>query len=180
MGRRSTIDKLPKEIRELIGGLREQGRTIDEIMAKLGELDCGVSRSSLGRHLQRYDAIGEELRRSRAMAEALVKQFGDEPDSRVARFNLEMAHSMLSKLMINEEGTIVTLDPKEAMFLTSAMKNVVSAEKTNADRTAKARAEATKEAADSAGEAMKEAGLSEESVRFWREKFLGVRKPKAE
>jgi len=59
MARPSSIERLPAELRELIGHLRERGRTIDEILAKLAELDVDVSRSALGRHVQHLDAAGD-------------------------------------------------------------------------------------------------------------------------
>ena len=64
MARPSSISRLPPEIREAIGALRQDGRTIDEILAKLRELApaAEVSRSALGRHVQVLDRIGEQLR----------------------------------------------------------------------------------------------------------------------
>lgn len=134
MGRKSTIDRLPKEVRELIGELRRKGRTLDEIMEKLGELDVEVSRSSLGRWTKRLDAVGEEMKRSRQMAEVLAERFGGETPGQLGRLNLEIAHSLLMRLMVSEEGEFIQLDPKEAMFLTSALKNVVGAAKSDTDR----------------------------------------------
>ncbi|MGZ8371111.1 MAG: phage protein Gp27 family protein, partial [Caulobacteraceae bacterium] len=62
----SSIDKLPPEVRALIGELREKrGCTIDEIMDKLRELEVDVSRSAVGRHVRKLADIGAEMRRSR-------------------------------------------------------------------------------------------------------------------
>ena len=58
MARPSTIQRLPTEVRELIAELREEGRTIDEVLEKLRELRLDVSRSALGRHVKQLDAIG--------------------------------------------------------------------------------------------------------------------------
>ena len=63
----SSIDKLPVEVRELIGRLREQGATIDDILAKLGELDVEVSRSALGRHVKGLAEVGEQGRHARSV-----------------------------------------------------------------------------------------------------------------
>jgi hypothetical protein len=75
MSGRSTVSRLPAEVRELIGRLRRDGRTIDEILAKLHELDVSISRSALARHTRKLDAIGAQLHHSRAIAEALVARF---------------------------------------------------------------------------------------------------------
>ena len=58
MARTTKIKRLPKEIRDEIGRLRENGRTLQEIMAKLRELDVDVSQTTLWRHVKQLDAIG--------------------------------------------------------------------------------------------------------------------------
>lgn len=136
MGRQSSIKRLPPEVRELIAELREKGRTIDEVLDKLRELDVDVSRSALGRHVKQLDAIGAEIRRSRAVAEALVRRYGEAPESRTARLNIEIMHGFITKLLFNEEGEGVTLEPKEAMQLASAMQKLAQASKQDVDREA--------------------------------------------
>ena len=89
MGRPSSIDQLPEEIRAEIGRLRGMGWTIDQILEKLRELlDSAPSRSALGRHIAGMDKLGERMRRSRQVAEALVRELGDAPESRAARLNI--------------------------------------------------------------------------------------------
>ena len=141
MGRKSEVEKLPEEIRELIGELRRNGRTLDEILEKLQELDCDVSRSSLGRWTKSIDAAGKDLQRSRAMAEALVKQFGEEPDSRVAHLNFQLMHSMVMKIVVSEEGVPVTLDPNEAMLVARTLRDLTAAQKSNMDQALQLRKE---------------------------------------
>jgi DNA-binding transcriptional ArsR family regulator len=69
MAHMSTIRRLPAELREMIARLRQNGLTIDEIMAKLHELDVGVSRSALGRHIKLLDeATGGDLGMAREIA----------------------------------------------------------------------------------------------------------------
>lgn len=136
MGRQSSIRRLPPEVREVISDLRERGRTIDEILDKLRELDVSVSRSALGRHVKQLDAIGAELRRSRAIAEALVKRYGEAPESRTAKLNIELMHGLISKLMFSEDGRQVELEPKEAMQIATAMQKLAQASKQEVDREA--------------------------------------------
>lgn len=141
MGRASSIRRLPGEVRELIADLRERGRTIDEVMEKLRELEVDVSRSALGRHVKQLDAIGAEIRRSRAVAEALVKRYGEAPESRTARLNIELMHAFINKLMVTDDGQIVSLDAKEAMFVATAMQKLAQASKQDIDREALLRKE---------------------------------------
>lgn len=132
MARPSTIDRLDPQLKELIGRLRERGATIDQILTKLRELDVDdVSRSALGRHVQKLDKIGERIRSQRALAEALVSRFGDQAETRIAQLNVELLHGALFRLASaeGEDGEPVVLDGKEAFFVASALKNLVAAEK---------------------------------------------------
>ncbi|PTS73811.1 hypothetical protein DBR17_17830 [Sphingomonas sp. HMWF008] len=176
----STIDKLPEQVRELIGTLRRDGRTIDEIMAKLGELSVDVSRSALGRHVKTLADVADRMRNSRAIADSLVAQFGDQPDNKLARANLELMHSVvmqtITAAVVDEEtgeSQPVTFSPEDAMFLARSMQSLASAEKTNSDRIIKAREIATKEAAKKAVDAAKTKGLGADTVEFIRKAVLG-------
>lgn len=176
MGRVSSIRRLPAEVRELIADLRERGRTIDEVMDKLHELEVGVSRSALGRHVKQLDAIGAEIRRSRSVAEALVKRYGEAPESRTARLNIELMHAFINKLMVTEDGQIVSLDAKEAMFVATAMQKLAQASKQDIDREALLRKEFAKQLDDVVKEAEEagEKGLTADRLSQMRRDFLGV------
>lgn len=181
MSRPSTIDQLPPECRELIGRLREQGCTLDTILTKLEELDADVSRSALGRHVQKIDKIGERMRQSRAVADALVQRFGDAPESRVARLNIELMHGVIMRLVTaegvdDEDGEGVTLDAKEAMFVAGALKDLASAAKSDADLIVKLRQEVAKEAAKAVDAEGKAAGLTAETIDAIKARILGVGK----
>lgn len=97
--RPSKIDRLPEEVQTLIGELHHSGRTIDEIMAKLGGLDLarlGISeadmpsRAAVGRHAQGLDAKAVETGRQKIIAEAMVER------------------GLPSRLMFTEPGTMAT------------------------------------------------------------------------
>lgn len=180
MGRASTISKLPKAIREKITSLRDQGRTIDEIMVVLDELDVDVSRSSVGRHLKKQKQVAEQIRRSRQLAEAIGREFGDSETSEVARTNIELLHSLSMKLMIGgEDEQEVRLDPKDAMFMATTLEKLSKASKLTVEQQLKIKEEAKKEAMAQAADivektAAKEKGLSAEMVNELKSKFLGV------
>jgi hypothetical protein len=165
---KSKIARLPEEAREIIGRLLKGGRTLDEIMAKLGELDLPdevmPSRSGLGRWAKQHGAIVEEMQRQAMIGEALVSRFGEASDSRAARLNIAMAQGLLTRLMFTEEGQVAQLDAKEAMFLTAAIKSLVSASKDDTDReikiTAAAEKRARAEAAKAVEQVSRSAGLS--------------------
>lgn len=160
----SSIDKLPTEVRELIGQLREQGVTIDAILAKLQDLDVEVSRSALGRHIKGLAEVGEQLRRSREIATALVSRFGEEPDNRVARLNIELMHGLVMQAITataeseeNGEVKAVTFTPEDTMFLARSLQSLATAQKADADRTLKIRQEVAKELAREASKKLETA-----------------------
>lgn len=176
----SSIDRLPPEVRELIGRLRADGRTIDEILAKLGELDAEVSRSALGRHIKKIAEVGEQVRRSRDMAIALVDRFGDEPDNRVARLNIELMHGLVMKAVTataeDEDGEAqpVTYTPEDTMFLARSLQSLATAQKADADRTLKLQAEFAKKAAVEVAKIGKAKGLTKDTVDAITHAVLGI------
>ncbi len=145
--RPSSVDKLPPEIRDEIGRLRGDGYTIDEILAALRELDVvTISRSTLGRHVKGMERLGAKLRHSRNIAEALVRQLGDEPASRAAQLNIELLHTTITELFLaqNGEGEIdedgkaaLNGSPEGIMLLAKAMDHLTKSAKTDAEYAAK-------------------------------------------
>ncbi|MCA3349639.1 MAG: DUF3486 family protein [Roseomonas sp.] len=187
MARPSTIARLPGEIREAIGRLRDQGRTLDEILTHLQGMEVTVSRSALGRHVQQMDKVGERLRRSRAISEALVRQLGDAPESQTARLNIEMMHSFLFDFLASaeegaEEGSEAALahvrDPKSVALMAEAVQRLTTASRQNAEFVARvedrAAAKAKAGAARAAEAVAREKGLSADTVRAIKASILGV------
>lgn len=178
MARKTAIDRLPAEVRELIGDLRESGCTIDEILGKLRELqpDVTIARSTLGRHIQEYDALGKELAKSRQAAEALAAQLGDSGAGSVARLNIEIGHVLLQKLMFTD-GELTFLDPQEVMLVMKALQSLTSAAKSDADLRASIKKElAAQHLADvEAASAGTGAGMNSELIGALKAKWLGVK-----
>ena len=177
----SSIDKLPTEVRELIGRLRDEGVTIDDILAKLHELGAEVSRSALGRHIKGLAEIGEQMRRSREIATALVSRFGDEPDNRVARLNIELMHGLVMRAITasaeGEDGTPggpISFGPEDTMFLARSLQSLASAQKIDADRLLKVRVEVAKDAAKAVKAVGQERGLTGDTISAITKAVLGV------
>lgn len=188
MPRKSTIDRLGPEVRDAIGRLLDQGCTLDEILAQLENMSVEVSRSTLGRYTQRLAATGEKLRRSRAVAEALVRKLGDQPESKTARLNIELLHGAILDIFMVEEDPqdaetggkkrASANDPMGAMLLAKALEHLTKASRHDADfieRAEKRAADrARKEAASRAAEAARAKGMSAETAEFIKAQVLGV------
>jgi len=195
MSRPSKIDRLPPEIREEIGSLRERGYTIDEILGHLRAFEIAPqdrpSRSGLHRHIQGLDKISERLMRSRSVAEALVRKHGDAPEGRQARLNIEIMHSIVMDLLMAAgdqdgeaaESGAVTFDPQQVSLLGRTLRDLSSASKTDADLITKLREEQRKLAeaemkkrVDVAMVAVgKEKGLSADTIDMIKSQMLGIR-----
>ena len=195
--RHSKVDQLGPDIREEIAGLREQGFTIDQILDHLralagagrvgeGELP---SRSGMGRYVQGLDRLAEKLTRSRTIAEALVRRFGDAPENRTARLNIELMHGVVTDLLLavadaegdaeEGEGRAVTLDPKSVAFMAKALNDLASASKSDADLQIKIRDDAekrTREAAMKAVEKVAKAsgGISADTMAQIKAGIFGI------
>ena len=184
MARRpSTIDRLPAEIREAIGRLREHGKSIDEILDHLRTLEIDVSRSALGRHVKGMAAMGERLRRSRAMAEGLARQLGETPGDKMARLNIELLHSIVNDLLAaaSDEGDEdrPSLDAQGAGMLASAIERLTKAARQDqdfVDRIEKRAVElAQREAAQRVEKAGRDQGLSNKTVAAIKASVFGVK-----
>jgi hypothetical protein len=142
MGRPSRLQRLPPEIRKACADLRENGRTIDEILAHLRKLGVeDVSRSAVGRWTQDLDAIAEKLRETREIAQVLGKKLDDAPESQLGRFNIEMMQAVTFKLILGAQSGDVTFDPKELNFMASALKSLGQADRHQIDLRKAIRAE---------------------------------------
>jgi len=182
MARKSTIDRLPVELRKEIARLRdERALSIDNILAHLRALapEADISRSSLGRYTKRIDAMGAILKDARDGANALVAQLGDRGEGDVQRMNVELAQSLLTRFMISETGVPVQLDAKEASFLAAAIKNLTAASRDNAAFVEAVEKRARAKAAELAKSAAKSAGISAELADTIAATILGVAAPAA-
>lgn len=177
----SSIDRLPEEIQAEIGRLRRQGRTIDEILSHLKDLDVEVSRSALGRHVKSMAEIGEEMRRADTISRYVVERFGEESDDRVARASMKILQGAILDLVIakeeSEDGQPVMLSAESVKSLSLAMQRLVAAQRIDAERELKLRELVAKEAAAKVGELGKQMGWTAEMAARVRTEIMGVRAP---
>lgn len=189
MARRSSVDALPHEIREWIMRLREQGATFDQILAKLRELDTLTvpvpSRSALHRHVQEAERVREMVARQRMIAETMVKELGEVDDSRVARGNVAMLHSILTRVQVAalnaaEEGDDADLKmtPGEIMQLAKAIDHLGKAARDDVARTVtiekRALEQVRREATRAVEAVARERGMSDETADAIKSKILGI------
>lgn len=188
MPRPSSIDQLPEEVRVEIGRLRGLGWTIDQILEHLRELlDRAPSRSALGRHIQGLDKLGERMRRSRQVAEALVRELGTAPESQAARLNIELIHTAILDLFMHADDTAEGTageaqpprEPIDIQWLAKAVDHLAKASKTNvefvADIEARAAAKTKTEAATAAETVARERGITAGTIEAIKAGIFGVK-----
>jgi hypothetical protein len=177
MPKKTKIEKLPPDVRELISRLRERGRTLDEIMVKLQELDVDIARSTLARGLAKIDKIGERLRETRQIADALVAKFGERDDNKMLQLNIELMMPAIMQLLTPpDDGTDVVLDAEGAMFLATALQRLSKAQADDSARQLKEQQNFAVKAAKAAAEEAEARGLTADTVAAIKAAILGVPK----
>lgn len=175
MPRKGTIDRLGPEVRDAIGRLLDQGRTLDEILGHLEGMSIEISRSALGRYTQKIERAGEKYRQSRFITDALVRRYGDGPESKAARVNIELTQTLVFDLLMKaeEEG-----DADLALKLSKALSNLATASRADAELVEKAEKRAADKATKAAAAAVDRAGkamnLDPAVLKRIREEMYGL------
>ena len=186
MPRKGSVDRLPPAIRARIGELLET-HTLDQVMAHLEEMQVDVSRSALGRYSKRMATAGEKLRRSRSVAEALVRRYGEQPESKVAKLNIELVHGAILDLFMaaeegeedEEGGAKPVINPAAAMQVAKALEHLTKASRHDVEFIEKAERraaeKATKDAATAVERVAKERGIGKETLDAIKAGIFGVK-----
>ncbi|NJR43944.1 DUF3486 family protein [bacterium] len=129
MGRKSSVDVLPRAIRDKLGKLLKAGTlTLDQIVSEL-KADLGEeapSRTAVWRYKDRIDNVMKGVREKREIARVWVQELGASPESDQGRMLVEMMQSMLTDTVIAaQDGE--PLDPKTARELALAIKAAAEA-----------------------------------------------------
>jgi hypothetical protein len=183
MGRASSIDRLPRPIRDRIGQLLGEHVTLDAILNALKPLGADaatISRSALGRYAQKIAVVGERIRRSREIAEAVTRPLGEGHESRLMEANLELLESGIFDITGGaEDERPVTLDPNQAAQISMAVRNIAIARRHDAEFIVKVQRKLIadqkaklEKLEDKAG--IGKRGLDVETLRRVREEIYGI------
>ena len=185
MGRPSKIDRLPPEIRAQLLRLLDNGRSVDEVKEALDALDLEepISRSSVGRYMQRIAEVREDNRRADQAAEALTRDLGDSAEERLLRANLnQLSSALMAGFMAEREGPNgeppKPVDPLSANRLAKTLESIARTRVLNVEHVTRIEKRAAeverKAAAGRAAEAAKSKGMSSETADFIAAQVLGV------
>lgn len=167
-GPKSKISRLDPAIKaELDRLLLVEERSIDDVVEYLRglKLEGMPSRAAIGRYSASTRKIRDDMNRLKAVSEQLAEEFGDEDNARV-RFNLQVAQSMLFKLLDNASGEEAAVTIKDFQALMKGMKDLYTARKSTVDAEQKIALlkEKTAKVLDEAARSVSEAQLGGEQV----------------
>ncbi len=162
MARPSSVTRLAAKVRASIGEWHQDGATLDEILDELeGQYAVKISRSALHRHVKGLEKVLQRITRSKQIAEATVKAFGKEPDSKVTRANIELMHAAIQEIMMQgdedlpgeREGEgegkakheVGVATPMNAMLIAKAIEHLTKASRHDAEFVTKVKEEARRE-----------------------------------
>ena len=177
---RSSIKRLPPELREAADAAIADGATIDEITALIRGEGGACSRSAVGRYTKNVrDLIRQQQETDRGI-EMWVRALGERPEGRAGLILIEtlrtMTLSTLAELSKREEPAT----PEELSRLSLVLKRIEGTDKLRIERERAAAKEAAKTApgaGQAAGQAPGRKGLSPEAVAAIREVVEGRPRP---
>ncbi|HRQ63894.1 MAG TPA: DUF3486 family protein [Xanthomonadaceae bacterium] len=163
---RSTIERLPRDLRDLCLRLIREGSTIHQITDKLNELDADVSKSAVGRYVKSAREQMARYREAQEIAGQWVTQLNERPNGDVGALLPEMLKLIALETMnrISDEQVAnpdSKTKPMDVMLLAKAFRDLEATTKGSLERREKIERMVIEKAADKAGEVGKRAGLSQ-------------------
>ena len=185
MGRKSTVARLPAEVKAYIEAMLATGaQTLDELIADLqarypAEAHAGTlpSRSAVHRYGQKLDRRLSAIRASTEAAKLIQAQAGDDQDARSEALTALVQTELFEAILSLQEADDPDADPADRVgMLSSAAKNIatltrssVGLKKFQLEVRAKAQA-----AADTVDKLAKKGGLTAETAAQIRREILGI------
>jgi hypothetical protein len=180
MPRKSTIETLPRDVLERLNFLVGEGAlSIDALTLWLDEQGHARSRTAVGRHAKKINAVREKLSQSREISKALVAEIGDDlTSSKQGRMIVEILRTLVFEHLTKQMEDGAEVDPQSFFFLAKAIKDVAGANRLDQDYETRVRDRIVKEerekAAETATSVATKAGLSAEAAEQIRNKILGT------
>ncbi len=195
MGRKSTVNRLPAEIKSYIEAMLATGaQTLDELIRDLrerfpAEANAGSlpSRSALHRYGAKLDRRLAAIRASTEAAKLIQQHAGDDKDARSDALTAMVQTELFEAILALQEASEVgedgeKVDPGERVALLSkAAKNIATLTRSSINlKEFQAKVEETTrkkllaEQEVNLQEVAKAQGMDEVQVDFWRRKFLGI------
>ena len=184
MGQKSSVDKLPKKLRDkLLELLSDPSVTQTQIVDAINE-EAGkplISKSSLNRYAKRMQRFAEKNRQAKEVANAYIEKFGAEDRNKLGKVVNEQIRLVAFDLIseIDELKEAQQADPAlitEIIFKVSrGLRDLEQAEKLNAERSDTIRNAALEDAVNVIEKSAKTNGLSSATVESIKKEILGIK-----
>ncbi|MDE0125356.1 MAG: DUF3486 family protein [Bryobacterales bacterium] len=192
MGRPSTVNRLPENVREALHGwLNDPAITQEEatqrtnaLLAEVAPEHPRVSYQAVNRYDRKFREVTRRLRESREVASRMVAELGSAPGGEMGRLLTEMVRTVSFRITAVIQETDLGEDAiprllKQLKDLSLISQRVEAAGKMNEQREREvrelARREAKEEAASAAEGTATRQGLSAETAAAIRRSILGLR-----
>ncbi len=184
MGRPSTIDLLPEDLKnKLISLLSKSNVTQQEVADIINEM-AGykvVSKSAVNRYAQKMEDFSKKNREAAEIAKVYINQFDDGTGNVLSKVAIEQLRMIIFDLLLGiDQLPKDASDPENLHNLTisvnkvaKALKDLEGASELNIKLEEKIKAK-TAEVAEEVAEKVKAAGLSESAVKSIKERILGI------
>lgn len=173
MGQKSSIDRLPPELREKLIELLQNPAVTQKEVVELINGEAGetvVSKSSVNRYKLRMDKFAAKNRQAREVADAYLEKYGADNRNKLGKVTNEyirlMAFDLITDIenLRDTENEIKPDDLSDIIYKVSrAIKELEQAEKLNAQREAEIKAEVQKETAEKVETVCKQKGVTAET-----------------
>ena len=169
---RSSVARLPPELREAVDAAIADGATIDEIADLIRGEGGACSRSAVGRYTKNVrDLIRQQQETDRGI-EMWVRALGDRPEGRAGLILIETLRTMTLSTMAELSQRETPPTPEELARLSLVLRRIEGTDKLRLQRE-----KAAAKAAPGAGQAPVRKGLSPEAVAAIREVVEGRPRP---
>ena len=173
---RSSVARLPPELREAVDAAIADGATIDEVTALIRGEGGACSRSAVGRYTKNVrDLIRQQQETDRGI-EMWVRALGERPEGRAGLILIETLRTMTLSTLAELSKRETPPTPEELARLSLVLRRIEGTDKLRLQRE-QAAAKAAGKAAPGAGQAPVRKGLSPEAVAAIREVVEGRPRP---
>lgn len=185
-GRPSKIEQLPDQVKVFLdAALRDnqysQSEILDEVNTQLDQLgEDKISRSGLNRYATRMEQIGKRMRETNAVADAWVSRLGDKPTGQVGNLLIQMTRSMAFDIALaaqeqtNEDGEAEPVSLGMLKELALTIQRLEKASMDSLKREKEIRKAFAEEAAKTAEQVAKAAGLTSDAIKTIKNEILGI------
>ena len=131
---RSTVAKLPPELREAVDKAIAEGATIDEITARIRAEGENCSRSAVGRYAKDARELIQKRQEADRVVKAWMQEFGDRPQGELALLFIEGLRAMAIDTMRHLAKREEPASSEDIARLSLALKRIESTEELRIQR----------------------------------------------